>query len=134
MFSWSRTDRAAHSALHGLACLDVSRTVQSSKEEADINTIVRNFGVTGKLPQNVRMPTFEDFSEVGDFREALQAIESAEESFAQMPSNVRARFENNPALFVDFCSDERNRDEARSLGLLVDPVPAQVVAPGPPGE
>ena len=36
-----------------------------------------------------------------------------------MPADVRARFNNDPALFVDFCSDEANLDEMRKLGLAV---------------
>lgn len=95
------------------------KTVQSQKEEADINTIVRNFGVTGVLPVGVRVPTYGDFDTVDDYRTALHAIRDAEASFRQMPAEVRDRFGNDPAQFVDFCSDSRNLDEMRKLGLAV---------------
>lgn len=103
--------------VRGIRFTEASKTKQSFKEECDINTIVKRFGVTGVLPSSVRMPTYGDFTDVGDFREAMEAIRTANESFAEMPSEVRERFQNDPAKFVDFCSDEKNLPEARKLGL-----------------
>lgn len=118
------------SDLHGLECRDPSRAVQSQKDEADINTIVRNFGVTGKLPASVRVPSYGDFDTVTDYRSALEAIIAAEDSFAQMPSELRARLGHDPARFVDWCADSNNRDEMRKLGLLAEgEFPAQGAPP-----
>lgn len=102
-----------------------SVTQQQFKEECDINTIAKNFGLTGTLPTPVYLPTYGDFTEVEDFQSALHAIQRAEASFMAMPSNVRERFNNNPQKFLDFTSDSRNADELRSLGLFRD-------APSPP--
>lgn len=104
---------------NGLRCIGPGKTVQSQKEEADINTIVRNFGVTGKLPQGVRVPSYGDFYDVEDYRTAIDAVRAAEASFKQMPAHVRDRFQNDPQLFVEFCEDSRNLDEMRKLGLAV---------------
>jgi len=49
-------DMAKASVESGLACEDASRAVQSQREDADINVIVKRFGLTGQLPQNVRVP------------------------------------------------------------------------------
>ena len=54
-----------------LTCADPSLAVQSQKDEADINTIVRNFGLTGKLPANIRPATYGDFTGVDDYQSAL---------------------------------------------------------------
>ena len=67
-------DAKALSTETGLRCMDVSLAVQSQKDEADINTIVRNFGVTGKLPVGIRVPTYGDFDGVSDYREAIEAV------------------------------------------------------------
>lgn len=112
-------DRAEWSDYHGLCCADPSLAVQSQKDEADINTIVRNFGVTGKVPVSVRVPTYGDFDGIDDYREALEAIRSADASFAAMPSELRARLNNDPALFVEWCADPANLPEMRKLGLAV---------------
>jgi len=106
-----------------------SVTQQQFKEECDINTIARNFGVTGHIPLPVYMPTYGDFTDVGDFQSALHAIQRAEASFMAMPSEVRARFENSPQKFLDFTSDVRNADEARALGLFRDAAPAPIPQP-----
>lgn len=103
-----------------LVCRDASRAKQEFREETDINTIVKRFGITGKLPQGVRMPMYGDFTEVSNFHEAVNAIAAARESFSAMPAEVRARFGNDPERFVQFCGDESNRAEAIKLGLVPD--------------
>lgn len=104
-----------------------SLTQQSGKDEADINTIVRRFGVTGTMPVNVRAPTFADFDQVFDFQTAQNALIAARDSFMAMPADVRTRFSNDPQAFVEFCSDKENLPEMRKMGLappLPDPEPA----------
>lgn len=114
----------------GLKCRDPSLTVQDQRDEVDINTIIRRFGIGGPAPANVRAPMYGDFSEVTDFQSAMQAVIDAEASFMQMTPEVRARFQNDPGAFVDFCSKDENVDEMRRLGLCRPedvPPPAPVV-------
>ncbi|WNK14391.1 MAG: internal scaffolding protein [Microvirus sp.] len=102
-----------------------SLAIQSQRDEADINNIVRMFGVTGKIPESVRVPTYGDFSMVEDYQTAIHAIREAEASFMQMPADTRARFENDPQQFLEFCENPNNLEEMRKLGLAV---PAAIVA------
>lgn len=102
----------------GLLCEDVSLAKQSFAEECDINVIVKRFRITGELPTNVRMPTYGDFTGVHDFQSAMNAVALANEAFEKMLPEVRSRFNNDPQLFVEFCSDEKNYDEAKKLGLV----------------
>lgn len=108
-----------------------SMTQQQFKDECDINTIVKQFGLTGKLPSAVYAPTFGDFTEIEDFQSALHALQRASDSFMELPANVRERFNNDPARLVEFCSDERNREEMKALGLSrsAPPVPPKVPDP-----
>lgn len=117
--SFATLDLKKHSDEHGFFCEGPDLAVQSQKDEADINTIVKNFGVTGTLPQGVRVPTYGDFTGIGDYQEALHAINAAQESFMAMPADVRTRFDNDAAKFVDFCSNSANLEEMRKLGLAV---------------
>lgn len=134
-------DRDAASMETASVNLDPSLAKQSFAEECDINTIVRRFGLTGQLPQDVRMPMTGDFTDVKNFHEAMQLVVEAREAFMQMPADVRARFGNDPGAFVDFASDPENKEEARRLGLLVPeavkepattPVAAPATAPSTP--
>ena len=112
-------DRDAASDESGAFNDEESMTDQQFAEEADINTIAQRFGLFGEVPQGVRAPVFGDFSEVVDYHTAMNAVAAANEAFEEMPAAVRARFNNDPGAFVEFCSDEKNRGEAEKLGLLV---------------
>jgi phage internal scaffolding protein len=105
-----------------LECLDDSLAQQHPREECDINTIVRRFGLTGELPTGVRAPQYGDFTSATDYHTAMNAVISAQESFMQLPADIRTRFNNDAGAFVDFCSDENNRAEAEKLGLVVPKV------------
>lgn len=118
-------DSQALSDATGLKCKDPSRASQEFKDEVDINTIARRFGLTGEMPQNVPMVMQGDFTEVMDFRQAHDLLVRARESFQAMPADVRAEFDNDAARFVDFCSDERNFDRAFALGLVRPEVQAE---------
>lgn len=114
-----------------LSC-EATRTQQQFKDEVDINNIAKNFGMTGRLPENVRMPSFGDFVDVVDYQTALNASRRAMDSFMQMPAEVRFRFQNDPQQFLEFCSNDANREEAVKLGLVPSPpIPATVPAPEP---
>lgn len=105
-----------------LECLDPSLAQQNFKDEVDINVLLERFKVTGQLPQNVVLPTYGDFVGINDYRTAREAILRAEHSFMDLPANVRARFQNDPQRFLEFCSDEKNLPELQALGLtnLID--------------
>jgi len=116
-----------------LVCLDKSRAQQSGKAEADINTIVRRFKLTGQLPSDVRVPRYVDFESVTTFHEALSLVREAGEAFMRMPAYVRARFGNDPEGFLAFVENPENRDEALKLGILnvpaAKPEPPQAAQP-----
>lgn len=124
-------DADAVSRETGVSFVDAQdMAIQSAKEECDINVLVKRFGVTGQLPTGVRPPTYGDFTGVMDYQQAQNALIVAKQAFMQMPAQVRARFGNDPGEFVKFCSDEKNVDEMRKLGLAVpkkEPEPEKVM-------
>jgi len=121
-------DLPAWSDEHGLACEDPSLAVQSQAEEANINTIVRNFGVTGRLPQCLRLPEYGDFSGVDDYRSAIEAVRLAESEFLKIPAKIRAEFDNDPGAFAAYCSDSSNLPQLREWGLAPALPPAEPVS------
>lgn len=111
----------------GLVCDEPSRTVQADAEDADINTIVRRFNITGQLPAGgIRVPEFADYEDVFDFHSAQLAILVAEQTFMQIPADVRARFHNDPGEFLHFAADPGNIDALREMGLAM-PKPVEIV-------
>ena len=111
-------DRDKNSDLAKFVFTSPSRTKQSFRDECDINYILRQFNVTGQLPAGSVQPQYGDFSGITDYQSALNAVMAAQDSFLALPAKVRARFDNDPAFFVEFASDEANRDEMKALGLL----------------
>lgn len=113
---------------------DPGRTRQSEKAACDINRIMKRYEKTGVVPQNVRPLLYLDVSQMGDYRSALHNVELVEEVFMQQPPDLRSRFDNDPAAFLDWTSDPANRDELVELGLLpgegvVEPVEGAVTPP-----
>jgi phage internal scaffolding protein len=53
-----------------------------------------------------------------DYTDAMNKVASANSMFEQLPGKVRARFDNNPAQFLDFVQNPNNADELKSMGLL----------------
>lgn len=115
----------------GLACPeDDDKAVQSAKDDADINVIVRRFGVTGSMAVPNLQPFYGDFSEVEDYHTALNRVLEADAAFMQLDAQVRKRFDNDPGKLMEFLDDPNNYDEAEKLGLLkpkpIDPAPMKV--------
>ncbi|WNK14605.1 MAG: internal scaffolding protein [Microvirus sp.] len=113
----------------GLVCKDPSKTVQSEAIDADINTIVKRFGITGHLPQNLKIPSYGDYDQVNDYQSALDAITDAEEQFMSIPADIRSRFGNDAGTFLHFAADPDNYDALAELGLAKARVPATVEVP-----
>ena len=54
-----------------------------------------------------------------DLQSAMNIVREATDTFLSLPSELRARFGNSPEAYVAFIQDEKNKDEAVKLGLLV---------------
>lgn len=107
---------------------DEVRTKQEFREECDVNRIVRQYAQIGTLPAASGSPVYGDVSDVGDYLSAQLLIKRAESRFAALASAVRDRFANDPAKFLAFMGDEKNKDEAVKLGLIeAEPVVVEKV-------
>lgn len=104
-----------------LECKDESLTHQSFAPECDYNMVLNKWAAAGggQLPGLNNAPAqYGDFSQVGDYQTALNVVLEAETLFGNLPSSVRDRFNNDPQELLAFVSDEKNREEAKTLGLL----------------
>jgi len=104
-----------------------SRTKQSFKNECDVNMIMKRFKRSAGADfltryQGYVSGSFGDFSEVVDYRTALEQVAKADEVFMALPAKVRARFSNDAAEFLDFVHNPANKEELVSMGLANPPV------------
>lgn len=114
-----------------------SRTMQSFKDDADLNVIVKRFGVDKEpVPPEVFDPRYYgDTSEAPDLRTALERVRAATQRFNELPARLRRRFDNDPAKLWEFVNDAENLEEAVALGVLqrrAAPEEPKVAEP-PPG-
>lgn len=129
-------DRDEVSRETGLDCTgDPGYTQQQFRDECDINEIVRRFGLTGEMPDDFRAPVSGDFTDIPDFKTAMDAVTGAHTEFMRMPPELRARFLNDPQRLLEFVSNDANRAEAEALGILRpkqdEPPPIRVALQSP---
>lgn len=114
----------------GIKFVDPSATLQSFKDDADINCIIARYENTGVLVDPTvpvsRTPEFGDFSEMPSYQDAQNVIIAARNAFDALPSKIRERFNNDPAAYFDFVRSLKEGseefDEAISLGIVNKPV------------
>jgi len=124
-------DEKANSDAAAISEWGESLTIQSMAEDTDINVMLERYRITG-IPPNLeqRQLYYGDFTEITDFKSALLAVKAAQETFDNLPAKLRAKFENNPQLYLEYCENPANLEEMRTLGLA-KPLPAP--HPGQPG-
>ena len=94
------------------------RTKQSFKDQTDINKILKKAQKTGSIAHLQKYPeaVYGEFDGEMDLLTAQTRLGRAQEIFAELPSEARAEFGNNPAQFVTWAADPANN--ARLAELL----------------
>ncbi len=120
---------------------DPGLTIQSAKDECDVNRIMARWRATGDVSHlNLTKPTYGDYSTADDYLSAQLTVDDARASFAALPAAVRDRMQNDPAELLSFVADPANSEEALALGLVepgAEPPPArepETPAPEPGAE
>lgn len=112
--------------LYGKRFEKPSLTVQADKDKCCINNIMARWRKTGLVDHiTAHRGQYGDFASGADFTAAMNVVAAATQSFGQLPAELRKRFSNDPAEFLNFVSDESNFDEMVKMGLAnARPVPA----------
>ena len=107
------------SAETGLSCPEDTLTQQQFVDDCNPNVILERFMRTGEMEAFAAAnPQYGDFTGEHDYQSALNIVIAANDAFAALPAAIRKRFDNDPALFVEFAGDPANREEMFDLGLL----------------
>jgi len=119
----------------GISFPEPSLAVQASKDECDINVIISKYLRTGVLPA-ARQGIYADISQMKDLQESLHQVNTAMQSFMELPAEIRREFDNDPVKLVEFASNPSNLARARALGLAPpppEPAPSPKAGTGPAG-
>lgn len=114
----------------GIVFSEPSATLQSFKDDADINCIIARYENTGVLVDPTvpvsRTPAFGDFSDMPDYQTAQNVIIAAKNAFDSLSSKIRERFNNDPAAYFDFVRSLKEGSEeyveAIGLGIIDRPL------------
>jgi len=132
LFVSVRARSASARALSAFA--STGKTKQSHKDECDVNRIMARYMQTGVIDfVNKHAPQYGDVT-ARDYTSAMNQVAAAQSMFYDLPSAIRNRFENNPALLLDFVQNPANKAEAHALGLMrpdYDPNPPAQSTPLP---
>lgn len=105
-------------------------TEQEAKKQCDVNRILERYQRTGAIDHGRQYQgTYGDVTGVS-FSQAQNLVARMKTEFENLPSSLRDRFNNDPALYLDFVADPANNDEMVELGLI--PPPEEEGPPGPP--
>lgn len=106
-----------------------SKTKQSFKDEADVNTVLSKWRKTGVITNaRVGTPVYADYSNAQEYHAALNSLNEAQALFDSLPARVRKRVDNDPGAFIAFAENPDNADELRELGLKnpIEPEPVPI--------
>ena len=99
-----------------------SLTQQHFKEECDVINIIKRHDRNGIIEHVQRgQARYGDFSEVADYREALDLVRDAQDEFMTIPSDIRKKFDNDPGKFYEFVSNPDNKEELKQMGFIETP-------------
>lgn len=95
------------------------RTKQSEADGCDINLLMSRQRQTGTMTHiTAQLPRYEDFSNVVDYKTALDQLIRADAAFASLPAKTRKEFENDPAQLLAFLDNPENEQQAIDMDLL----------------
>jgi phage internal scaffolding protein len=97
-------------------------TEQQHKKRCDINRIIKKYDTDGVLVHVAKMEARYGDMTGDDFKAAMDSVHEIQTMFKELPSDVRARFRNNPENYLRFLEDPKNRQEAIELGLIHESV------------
>jgi len=101
-----------------------SLTEQAHCKRCDVNNILAQYDKTGLITHvNKAVGEYGDFTAVNEYQESLNTVIAAREAFAELPSKIRARFNNDPGEFFEFATNPDNGQAMVELGLAEVPTP-----------
>jgi phage internal scaffolding protein len=110
-----------------LDCSDsVSMTEQCHLPECKIQNIMAKYEKTNMLNHvAAHQGSYMDVISAPDFVEAQRMLAEANSMFESIPSKIREDFGNDPALFLEFIQDPKNKEKMEEYGFDVSHLPSE---------
>lgn len=95
------------SLVTGVECVEPTLARQEFKNDSDLNTMIRRFGV--EVAQTPNWREFDATVIPDNFMELQAILKEGVDAFNSLPSDVRAKHENNPEKFLNWVKEEQTR-------------------------
>lgn len=114
--------------------VEPSLTVQADLDSCDINQIMARYDRTqlDVFADRVNSGIYQDLASMPDYHSAMDIVVTAQEAFDALPADLRSKFQNDPAQFLDFVEDPSNSAELVKLGLASSVLADQPSSPPSP--
>ncbi|AXF52308.1 MAG: internal scaffolding protein [Microviridae sp.] len=99
-------------------CKTKSRTKQQFKDATNINNIMKKYRRTGTVPITRQELQYVDNTELPTFRQRQHLIIESKAIFERLPSELRLRFENDPANFFEYLQNPDNLEQMEKDGFV----------------
>lgn len=117
---------------HAITFTEPTLTQQHQRDEVDVNNIMKRYVKSGVIDHVNKNEPFYGEVPACQYHEAVEQIKLADDMFSELPSPIRKHFDNDPAQFLAFVQDPRNKDDLYTMGLASSPV--QTSGPEKPPE
>lgn len=135
---YRRPEYEAPSAVPGLSAVEVSDLYsvdtgedtlvrQEFRDEVDVNTIMRRFGVDVGRVFGPKQAMYGDFTDIHDFESAVAKVDEIRGRFMQLPAEVREKFQNDPQRLIS--AVERMTPEEFDEYVAASPAATPVATP-----
>lgn len=93
-------------------------TESSGKEASLISNILKRFTVEDLAQQQEDLKlSYGDATAFADYQGSLNLVLEVEEKFATLPAELREKFDNDAALYVDMINDPDKKEELEAMGI-----------------
>lgn len=96
---------------------NISKVQTNLQSQTEIKNILKKYQHTQELNTNQQEALYGDFSTSTSYHEAQNILLDAQDQFDALDAPTRKKFNNNPAEFLEFATDNKNEDEMVKMGL-----------------
>lgn len=111
-----------------------SMTEQNHLERVKIQNIIKRYTAQGMIDHvNYYEGQYGDFVNSLDFNQSMNIVAETTQMFESLPAELRRRFNEDPAEYLDFVQNPENRAEMEELGIPTDHLAPQASSEAPQG-
>ena len=96
-----------------------SLTQQHHVDQVKVQNIIKQYDKTGILAHVAQgVAHYGDYSKINEYKTSLDFVNTANQSFDELPSHIREKFSNNAGEFFEFATNPKNKEVMQELGLF----------------